>query len=75
MEAGSTAPRRVLSRSRGAPVPVTPTRERIVSAVAQLFAEHGFARTSMPATAKRSGITADAIYHHFASKAQILGVQ
>jgi len=74
MEAGSTAPRRVLSRSRGAPVPVAPIRERILSAVAQLFAEHGFASTSMPAIAEWSGITAGAIYQHFASKAQILGV-
>jgi AcrR family transcriptional regulator len=49
-----------------------PTRERILSAAAQLFAEHGFARTSMPAIAALSGITAGAIYRHFTSKAELL---
>jgi AcrR family transcriptional regulator len=49
-----------------------PTRERILSAAAQLFAEHGFVRTSMPAIAALSGITAGAIYRHFTSKAELL---
>src|SRR5262245_57373285 len=73
-EAVSTAPRRVppRQRARGASVSVVPTRERILSAAAQLFAEHGFASTSMPAIAELSEITAGAIYRHFASKAELL---
>jgi AcrR family transcriptional regulator len=43
-----------------------------LTAAARLFAEHGFARASMPAIAARSGITAGAIYRHFASKADLL---
>jgi AcrR family transcriptional regulator len=37
-----------------------------------LFAQQGFASTSMPAIAERSGITAGAIYRHFKSKAELL---
>ena len=37
-----------------------------------LFATLGFANTSMPAIAKRSGITPGAIYRHFESKAELL---
>jgi len=51
---------------------VEPTRERILNAAAQLFAEHGFTGASMPAIAQLSGITAGAIYRHFASKAELL---
>jgi len=73
-EAASTAPRRVPPRKRalGTSVSVAPTRERILSAAAQLFAEYGFASTSMPAIAALSGITAGAIYRHFKSKAELL---
>lgn len=68
------APRRVPARQRvrGASVAAEPTRERILSAAAQLFAQQGFASTSMPAIAERSGITAGAIYRHFTSKAELL---
>jgi AcrR family transcriptional regulator len=57
---------------RSKSVPVEPTRERILSAAAQLFAEHGFTGASMPAIAAQSGITAGAIYRHFTSKAELL---
>jgi AcrR family transcriptional regulator len=57
---------------RGKSILGTPTRERILSAAAQLFAEHGFASTSMPTIAERSGITAGAIYRHFSNKAELL---
>jgi AcrR family transcriptional regulator len=57
---------------RGKAVFGAPTRERILSAAAQLFAEHGFASTPMPTIAARSGITAGAIYRHFPSKAELL---
>jgi AcrR family transcriptional regulator len=53
-------------------VTAEPTRERILSAAAQLFAEYGFAGASMPAIAAQSGITAGAIYRHFKSKAELL---
>src|SRR5437867_2793275 len=73
-EAAPRAPRHVPTRKRprGKPGTVEPTRERILTAAARLFAEHGFARASMPATAARGGITAGAIYRHFASKAELL---
>jgi len=44
------------------------TRERIVAAAERLFAERGFAGTSMPLLAKACGISAGAIYRHFDSK-------
>jgi AcrR family transcriptional regulator len=52
--------------------PVESTRERILSAAATLFAEHGFEGSSMPAIARSSGITAGAIYKHFKSKGELL---
>src|SRR5262245_8065452 len=48
-----------------------PTRERILKAAERLFAEHGFNGVSMPMIAKASGITAGAIYKHFAGKADL----
>jgi len=73
-EAPSPGPRRGAPRprSRATSVSLAPTRERILSAAAQLFAEQGFAGTSMPAIAELSGITAGAIYRHFTSKAELL---
>ena len=62
------SPKRVRSRV----VAVEPTRERILSAAAQVFAEYGFTGASMPAIAAQSGITAGAIYRHFTSKAELL---
>ena len=59
-------------RVRSKAVAAEPTRERILSAAAQLFAEYGFTGASMPAIAAQSGITAGAIYRHFASKAELL---
>jgi len=47
------------------------TRERILAAAEGLFASHGFDRVTMPAIAEASGITAGAIYKHFASKAAL----
>lgn len=47
------------------------TRGRILNAAGRLFAERGFNSVSMPAIAKASGITAGAIYKHFASKADL----
>ena len=61
------AARRIIATS----APAT-TRDRIVSSAMHLFATLGFANTSMPAIAKRSGITPGAIYRHFESKAELL---
>lgn len=70
----SSALRRVRPRKRlrSKAVAIEPTRERILNAAAQLFAECGFTGASMPAIAARSGITAGAIYRHFTSKAELL---
>src|SRR5271154_5340479 len=48
------------------------TRERILASAARLFAQQGFAGSSMPAIAKASRITAGAIYKHFRSKGELL---
>ena len=67
---------RALRGRRAAPSlrakPVESTRERILTAAASLFAEHGFDGSSMPAIARSSGITAGAIYKHFKSKGELL---
>jgi AcrR family transcriptional regulator len=47
------------------------TRERILASAERLFAERGFSGVSMPAIAAAAGITAGAIYKHFASKEQL----
>jgi AcrR family transcriptional regulator len=60
-------------RAKGPPATAkSSTSERIVRSAAHLFATLGFAHTSMPAIAKRSGITPGAIYRHFESKAELL---
>ena len=58
--------------SAPAPKSQKTTRERILASAERLFAERGFERVSMPAIAKASGVTAGAIYKHFASKADLL---
>jgi AcrR family transcriptional regulator len=51
---------------------VADTRERILEAALDLFAERGYAGTSVAELAKRLGITKAALYYHFASKSDIL---
>ena len=48
------------------------TRRRVVTAAAALFAERGFASTSVRSIAERSGVSAETIYAGFGSKAAIL---
>ena len=48
------------------------TREAIIEASYQLFAEQGYHGTSMRAIAARTGITAGSIYNHFIDKEQII---
>jgi AcrR family transcriptional regulator len=55
-------------------VVTTPTRERIKEAALALFAENGFAGTSIGAIEKAAGLVprAGAFYRHFASKEELL---
>jgi AcrR family transcriptional regulator len=49
------------------------TRERILGAAERLFVERGYHATALQEIADRVGITKPALYHHFTSKAEILG--
>ena len=44
------------------------TRERVLAAAGELFAEHGFAGTSLAAISKQCGISDGLILHHFQTK-------
>jgi len=48
------------------------TRHQILDASLRLFSERGFARTTVRDIARAAGITAAAIYYHFASKRELL---
>jgi len=48
------------------------TRAAILTSAASLFAENGYDRTGMVAIADAVGISAPALYYHFASKEEIL---
>lgn len=50
----------------------TDTRERILTVAATLFAEHGFAGTSIRDISDALGVTKAALYYHFGSKDEIL---
>jgi AcrR family transcriptional regulator len=47
------------------------TRLRLLRVAQELFARHGYEATSNRTIAKASGITSGAIYHYFASKAEL----
>ena len=49
----------------------TNTKEKILNAAQQLFAENGFAGTSMGNIAKLAKINHSLIFHHFGNKAQL----
>ena len=61
-EAGQPAGR----RARG------DTRERIQSVALELFAEHGYEKTSLREIAERLDVTKAALYYHFKSKEDIV---
>ncbi len=44
------------------------TRDRILAAARRIFAERGFAGTSMSLLARETGVTQSLIHHHFGSK-------
>ncbi|TMB99831.1 MAG: TetR/AcrR family transcriptional regulator [Chloroflexi bacterium] len=48
------------------------TRKQILDASLRLFAERGFARTTVRDIARQAGITDAAIYYHFQSKRELL---
>jgi AcrR family transcriptional regulator len=47
------------------------TRERLVAAARQLLEEGGYVAASVQAVADRAGVSAGALYRHFASKAEL----
>jgi AcrR family transcriptional regulator len=55
------------SLSRGSS-PAGALQPRILKAATLLFAEHGYAQTSMRAVAEAAGCTKPALYYHFGSK-------
>ena len=59
-------------RARGASDPsLGTTRERLVQAARHLLEEGGYAAASVQAIADRVGVSAGALYRHFASKAEL----
>ena len=66
------------ARRRGRPrlddqTPGQPTtRDRILEAASDLFAERGFASASMSAIAEQADLTTGALYGHFEGKAELL---
>jgi AcrR family transcriptional regulator len=69
---GSSKPRSPLGRPRAADRPPGFTREQLLKAAADVFAEAGFEAASLQSIAARAGVTSGAIYRHFASKADLL---
>jgi AcrR family transcriptional regulator len=49
------------------------TRRDVLKHAAQLFAERGYKSTNLRVVADRLGVTRQALYYHFSSKAEILG--
>ena len=50
------------------------TRSRSSQAAVELFIAHGYDATSVAAVAERLGLTKSALYHHYESKEQLLGI-
>src|SRR5688500_16825302 len=72
----ATSPKRgAARRGRGRPRGAAgrgETRERIVDAAAELFAERGFHATPMTGIAEASGLSQTGLLHHFPSKEDLL---
>jgi len=54
------------------PTPRTDTRVRVQQVALELFAEHGYEKTSLREIAERLGVTKAALYYHFKSKEDIV---
>jgi AcrR family transcriptional regulator len=50
----------------------TPVQERLLAAASRLFAERGFALTSVQEIVERAGVTKGAMYHYYSSKDDLL---
>src|SRR3954453_18286633 len=48
------------------------TRDRLIDAAAQVFAERGYDRAGVQEIARRAGLTTGAIYGRFSGKAELL---
>lgn len=44
------------------------TRQALIRAAAEMFADHGYALASLPAISKRAGVSAGTLHSHFSSK-------
>jgi AcrR family transcriptional regulator len=63
----------VTPRGRRPELPDGPTaRERILSAAEELFAEHGYDRTSTARLARAAGVPQGLIFYHFGTKQDLL---
>lgn len=69
MPRSARAPQRRLGRPPD--VDSTATRAALLAGARRTFAEHGFDATTNKAIAEAAGVTAGAIYHYFASKADL----
>jgi AcrR family transcriptional regulator len=49
------------------------TRVRLIEAARELFGERGYEATPVEAVLEKSGVARGALYHHFASKAELFG--
>src|SRR6478735_6198571 len=52
--------------------PRSDTRARIIDVALELFAEHGYEKTSLREIADRLGVTKAALYYHFKTKDDIV---
>jgi AcrR family transcriptional regulator len=72
--APKSSKRRGRRRRRAVHTPASPvaTRERLVAAARHLLEEGGYAAASVQAVADHAGVSAGALYRHFASKAELV---
>lgn len=56
-----------------ATVPASDTKEQILNTAERLFAEHGFAGTSLRSIIREAGVNLAAAHYHFGSKEELFG--
>jgi AcrR family transcriptional regulator len=61
-----------IGRPRSVERPPGFTRDQLLKAAAEVFAEKGFEKASLRTIASRAGVTSAAVYRHFAGKADLL---
>src|SRR5262249_9420338 len=62
---------RVRATSRTAAPDGRPVQARLLSAASTLFAERGFAQTSVQDIVERAGVTKGAMYHYYSAKDEL----